>query len=780
MKKLLLSACMLVSLMLLGQESEQDSINTINLNEIIVTGVERVTANKSKFVGKIPLTQLENSQVYTGITQALILQQKLYNLEDVVKNAPGINAQGASFGGFISYGGESFLSRGFGTQIRAINGMSSAIHMSDDIQNTAKIEIIKGPSSTLYGNIITSYGGLINKVTKKPYARKGLAVDYSGGSFAYQRLGIDYNVPINKEKTFLSRWNVALNNQGNNKDNHGYKRGLLIAPSFTYHANQDLQIDFGAEINSREIMGYTDGIGAYMIPSTVNPVISSVLKAQGLDDATVNHIISQMPQTIEEAFGTNDISKMKLDPFRAFVSKDVGMKNKSVLMHADINYNISENWTSRTSAVLTIGDDAGLNSRLDLIPNAIPALLTSLPTGNLDFGTPGADYYGRTARYVSTSINSQQIQQNFNGNFNIGAMRNRMVIGVDYSFESMNYHSAPFRGNFFGIPLDQNFDVILREGDAPNYYLFNKNNIQNALEENVLTPYENLSEITNPSFYINNVLNITENLLVNAGVRLDYYDTQVYNGGSKVNADSFNQWSIGPKLGIVYQPIHEKLSIFTNYQTGAQNTGGVNKEGKVFKPENARQFEGGVKFSLFNNAFTGTASYYDIKVDDVIRYDYKILWQTQDGTKTSKGYEVQLLGNPTPDINILLGYAHNDSKYEKASPNVNGLRPADSGPENQFNIWAHYHFRTHNALNGFSIGAGVNYVGQTMVFNLNQDGSFDIPAYTLANLKLSYDKENYSISLRANNLLDEEVWTGNYYVSLLGKRQLVGSVAIKF
>lgn len=151
----------------------------------------------------------------------------------------------------------------------------------------------------------------------------------------------------------------------------------------------------------------------------------------------------------------------------------------------------------------------------------------------------------------------------------------------------------------------------------------------------------------------------------------------------------------------------------------------------------------------------------------------------QDGVKTSKGFEVQLLGNPTPQFNILLGYAYNDSKYEKADADVVGLRPADAGAKNQFNIWGHYHFNKASTLNGLSIGAGMNYVGDTMVFNLNGDGSLDIPAYTLANLKLSYDREKYSIGLRVNNLLNEQVWTGSFFVSSLMQRQLVGSIAIK-
>ena len=210
----------------------------------------------------------------------------------------------------VSFGGESFVSRGFQTEIRALNGMSADLNLSTDIQNTSKIEVIRGPSATLFGGIVTSYGGVINRVTKKPYSTLGASVDYSGGSYAYQRLGVDVNVPLNKEKTFLSRLNVAIHNQGNNKDNGGYERGTLIAPSFTYKPNNDLSINISAEITHRENAGIAQGIGVNLIPSQLNAYLKQILTQQGLPDAQIKQLLSFMPKNIKEMFGTNDISKM--------------------------------------------------------------------------------------------------------------------------------------------------------------------------------------------------------------------------------------------------------------------------------------------------------------------------------------------------------------------------------------------------------------------------------------------------------------------------------------
>jgi iron complex outermembrane receptor protein len=64
--------------------------------------------------------------------------------------------------------------------------------------------------------------------------------------------------------------------------------------------------------------------------------------------------------------------------------------------------------------------------------------------------------------------------------------------------------------------------------------------------------------------------------------------------------------------------------------------------------------------------------------------------------------------------------------------------------------------------------------------NQAPDGAFIVPAYTLVNAKISYDKPSYSFALRANNLLNLDIWAGNAGIFPQMPRQIVGSVALKF
>ncbi|BAV04474.1 iron complex outermembrane recepter protein [Filimonas lacunae] len=752
------------------------------IDEVKIIGVKPVIARQSEYVSKMPLNSMENSQVYTGITSTLITQQKVYNLDDVVRNAPGINKSNDNWPGSLMYGGATYVSRGFGTEVRALNGLACNVVMPSDVQNVSRIEVIKGPSATLFGSVITSYGGLINRVTKKPYEEFSVAADASAGSYNFQRLGLDVNLPLNKDKTFLSRLNVATSTQGNFTDNGGYTKNTMIAPSFTYKLNDKVRIDLSSEIYNTLSAGNSMGVMFTLMPSAIKQYTRQILTDNHIPEANINYIMSQMPSTVKEAFGTENVNEFGLDRFRSFMNKNIEAKSQAMNLNATVQYKISPQWTSTTSALYLSGSDDGYEARYVLLPNVVPALLNSLSSGVPKFGTPGADYLGRNSRHFESSVSSSQLQQNFTGDFKIGGMRNRMVIGLDYYYFRSSSVWRNFTGTLFTVPYEGFFDVVKIRDSAANYYDFEKTRLDNifATKQNK----NNTDYGVNNSIYsvfVNDVLNISDNLLINAGARLDRFVAKGnYDGVSNQWKDGYKQNAFSPKVGLVYQPLREKLSLFANYQTGFNNRSGAGEDNKPFKPEHSYQWETGVKYALFNGNFTGTVSYYNITVNDIVRTNPKnVFFSIQDGTQKSKGFEAEVLGNPLPQFNVMLGYAYNDSRYVRADSTVNGLRPTTAGPYHQANLWLHYHFITKNFLNNFSIGAGGNYVGQTFAMNLNPDGAFIVPAYTLVNAKVSYDRNNYSFTLRVNNLLDENIWTGANSIRPQMPRQFVGSVAIK-
>jgi iron complex outermembrane receptor protein len=150
------------------------------LNEITISDskVNPFQKRQSDYVSKLPLENLENAQVYSTISKELIKQQMIFSVDDAVKNAPGLQKMWEATGRGGD-GGAFYNSRGFILQSQLRNGIAGNVTSRIDAANIESIEVIKGPSATLFGSTLTSYGGLINRVTKKPFATFGGEVSYA-------------------------------------------------------------------------------------------------------------------------------------------------------------------------------------------------------------------------------------------------------------------------------------------------------------------------------------------------------------------------------------------------------------------------------------------------------------------------------------------------------------------------------------------------------------------------------------------------------------------------
>ncbi|WP_232541126.1 carboxypeptidase-like regulatory domain-containing protein [Spirosoma endbachense] len=178
--------------------------STAQLQEVIVsTGrINKFSRTSSEYVSKMPLKNLENPQVYNTIGKELLTEQLVFSVDDAMRNAPGVQKMWEATGRGGD-GGSFYSSRGFIVQSQLRNGLAGNVTTTIDAANLEKLEVVKGPSATLFGSSLTSYGGLINRVTKKPYERFGGEVSYSAGSYGLQRVSADVNTPVNPAKTLL-------------------------------------------------------------------------------------------------------------------------------------------------------------------------------------------------------------------------------------------------------------------------------------------------------------------------------------------------------------------------------------------------------------------------------------------------------------------------------------------------------------------------------------------------------------------------------------------------
>ncbi|MDJ1470327.1 TonB-dependent receptor [Xanthocytophaga flava] len=689
------------------------------LQEVTVVGsTNKFSKKESIYVAKLPLKNMENPQVYTTVPKELIQEQMAVDLGSISKNVPG-----AGIPMIANQGRVTFRSRGFETEPNARNGLAGAAFSSIDPANLERIEAIKGPSATLFGtSISSSYGGLYNRVTKKPYNGFGGEVAYFGGSWNYNRLTVDINTPVNADKTALFRLNGATTFEKSFQD-LGFTNTVSLAPSFSYQITDRLSLLLDVEFG----------------------------QAKGTSVVRFN------PYTASDK--VQSIADMRFPYTRTFLSNDITYQTQMLNIFAQLNYKISEHWTSQT-----------IVSRAR---SSINGYITAL-NGRSDSTLRAQVIVGYTA-FIATDI-----QQNFVGDFKIGSLRNRLVVGLDYynnynDFDRSSVNTQTI--NFIHPPANYRISRFKVDSLSTSGTWRKETNRDNTY-----------------AAYASDVINLTDRLMAMLSLRVDRYqyagvyniNTGVTSGGlgvGGIQAGPYGQTALSHKLGLVYELAKDRVTLFGNYMNGFFNKSGVDIDGKQFKPEHANQLEFGVKADSWDHKLVGTVSYYDIQVKNILRTNpTDINYSIQDGTQLSKGVEIELTANPFPGLNLVMGYAYNNSKYTKIDSLLQGLRPALSGPERMLNFWVSYRL-VQGPLQGLGLGFGGNsgsfsYQTNTRSTTTGEPLQVIIPAYTLLDATVFYDQKRFRIGFKVDNLTSEKAWSVR--LTPQAPARFMGSMALKF
>ncbi|GAB2974684.1 TonB-dependent receptor [Mucilaginibacter puniceus] len=694
------------------------NVSSSELQQVDITGnrTNRFNIKKSNYVAKMPLANLENPQSYSVISSELIKEQAITNFNDALKNAPGVDKLWTSTG----RGGDGagyFSLRGFAVQPTMVNGLPGLTNGGLDVANIERIEVLRGPSGTLFGSSLVSYGGLINVVTKKPFDSFKTEVAYTSGSFGLNRFTADVNTPLDKDKKVLLRVNAAYHDQNSFQD-AGFRKNRFFAPTLSYKANDKLSFLFNAEILASE---------------GTNPTMLF------LDRGT--------------ALKVKNIAELGYDPKKSFTSNNLSISNPTTTLQGQMNYRFNDQWTSQTVLSRSTAKSIGYYSYLYEVSQFAPGY-PNIPST-----------FNRYINYQNATTNTTDIQQNFNGDFLIGKLRNRIVIGFDYLSRVAvdngtgyaNVGTITMAGGETGILSKQNIDAKI----AP------------------LAVNNSNTEQETYSVYASDVINFTPTLSVMLSLRADRFSNT---GLTTAAASRYSQNALSPKLGLVYQPIADKVSIFANYMNGFKNVTPIIVPGQtyVFKPSQANQWETGVKVNLFESKLAATVSYYDIKVNNVVRTIAPNVY-AQDGENYSRGFEVDITANPIPGLNIVAGYSHNDSKVTKTNTVSDYLnrRPEEAGPRNMINAWISYRIEQ-GSVKGLGFGFGGNYASENYILNRQTTGTFALPSYTVLNASVFYSVQAWSLNLKMDNLTNKQYYKGWSTIEAQTPRAVIASVAFKF
>jgi iron complex outermembrane receptor protein len=724
MKRYIVAAGVLVSTISFAQKN--DSVKTNNIDEVILNTYIK---KDSEYSNKMPLKAIEDPQVFSSVSRAVLENQAIFTVDDAYRNVTGLqkmwNATSRA-----GDGGAFVVLRGFVSSSSMRNGLVSPVTTTMDAVNIEKLEVLKGPAGTLYGSNVASYGGLINRVTKRPYENFEGQVSLIGGSYNTYRAQADINAPITKDKKLLFRVNTAYTNEGTFQKIDQKNSFFAFTPALTYNASDRLQFNVEYELFNTRAVG--EQLFFYLSPAALG----------GIDNM-------------------KDLENKGLDYKQSYLGDDLYTTARVNNLFGQINYKINNNIKSSTN----------INSSNSYSDGFGPYFSA---------GVVADQVY--VQRYDQGTRDSRktwfQIQQNFNLDYTFGnGMRNRTVAGFDFL-------KTKDRSRFIYLTVDGGFNPVPANGG--DYSGFNGTVMGNLYSNpSNIGNYDVNADLNTYSGYVSNVFTPVDGLNLVLGLR---YESNDFKGGDvfMVPTDPYNQSALSPKAGIVYQIVKDKFSVFGNYQNSFKSNGyytsNVAGDIALSDPERANQFEGGLKANLINGKINATVSYYDIKAKNyLVTTGYTAnnrAIQNQTGEIHSKGAELEINAYLVKGFSLIGGVAYNDTEDIST-----GLRPATAGSNWLANFNASYQF-VDGSLKGLGFGIGGNYASENKILNnLETDKtvtSFTLPKFFVLNANAFFDAKRFRIGVKVDNFTNQHYWIGYSTANPQKLINALGTVTYKF
>jgi len=661
------------------------------------------------------------------VPRAVIDDQKASTVTDTLENVSGVRTQPAL--GLLS----NVIVRGFSVQNVYRNGLKSNDNFpfQFDTANVQSVEVVKGPAQ-LYGR--TEPGGLVNITTKKPLDIPYYSLEQRFGSYDLYRTEWDATGPLNKDKTLLYRFTGSYQSNNSFRDFVANDR-KLFAPSITW-------------------------------------------KPTDSTDATLD--LQVVDQDFSADFGLPVINKR---PAPIPISRSLGDPNtpdshlNQVQLGSLLNHRFNDDWAIHSRFLASFDDvkQTFVTPTPAFNPGAALDQTTGIMQRNVSYEEDYGDKY-------ATNLD-------MTGKFDLGFSKHEVLLGFDFY---RSFHNYGLKG-FYNTP-DPALAIDIYN---PSYGI-----PQSVFDTAFLTsqrPLRDRSVFFNQweGIYFQDQITLWDKLHIMGGGRYDWAETGRGRSATYAQAnalvDSVTRKDDGfsPRVGILYQPIHE-LGIYGNWTTSFGANNGVSATGGNFDPQIGEQFEAGIKTSLFDERFLSTLAYYHVTKDNLLTPDLSTADPDDSiavGQERSQGIELDMTGQITDALSLIGSFAYTDARITKDNSGLQG-KQLSNVPEHAGSLWVKYDFSGHKTLNGFSVGLGTVAAGQRQG---DIDNTFQLPGYTRVDAFAAYrwniKKTKVTAQFNIRNLLDKQYYEStdpnNYVAPALGVApgaplSAIGSLRVEF
>ena len=371
----------------------------------------------------------------------------------------------------------------------------------------------------------------------------------------------------------------------------------------------------------------------------------------------------------------------------------------------------------------------------------------------------------RMSTNVDEDISQFAVDNNFQADFQTGKVAHTVLLGLDHQRSDSN---ARWRWGSAGVPSSNIHNPIYGQ-DFSNVQYFD------------MYDYDQKTQQT--GLYIQDQMAL-DNWRLTLGGREDWVHTGTtfHNQGDATNTQRDKKFSGNAALSYVFDNgITPYLSYAESFQAA---TGASVNSTDAFKPTEGKQYELGIKYQPPGSKTLLSAAVFDLTQQNMSVTEGSVTRQV--GEVRVKGLELEATSDVTRNLKLIGSYTYNDSEITKGNVGEEGKRMAQV-PRNQATGWADYTWHE-GALDGFGVGVGVRYVGDTYGNTTNTDWGH-VGSYTVYDASVHYDLgrlngtlKGVTVAVDAKNLFNKDYLStcDGYYCYYGDERNVVASVNYKF
>ena len=678
--------------------STSSSLKTLSLKEIQVIDKAEIyeTPNES-VTNKTGIPVFKTPSSIQVIPRQVIKDQRINNLKDGLEYVSGVRSFSNDMEGYV------FLIRGFKSFNIYRNGLLSSVANATtyDTGSIERIEVLKGPSSLLYGR--AEPGGLFNLVPKKPAESSYYNLEQEFGSYNHYRTVVDASMPLTPDNKVLFRFSGAYQDSGSFRDFHEQRRALAH-PSLVWRPSEKTQMLFDLEYFDHQVQ---NDVG---IP-----------------------VINDRPAGVP-------ISRSYQEP-----DDPIDQSNRTTIGF-ELKHEINKDWS--------------ILQRF----HYIDSFLEKIDVNQVGFQADGRTLNRQVSGQQLDTGGIYATNFNLNGNVEIFGKKHNLLMGFDYYYELLNYfatgsHAGVADETIPALAIDVFNPVYAGFSSSQIRTIFEGQSKGYFPNRAINTGVYFQDQIT-----LTDTLQIMGGFRYDwAKFGFGFSENSAEEAKDSIEAASTEDEELSPRVGILYNPV-PWMSLWGSWSNSFGTNNGISASLTAHDPEDGEQWEIGMKGKFFNNRLNANLALFHLTKSNVLTNDLSTAAQNDTaaiGEARSQGVELDIIGQITSEWSITANYAYTDTEVTKDNGGLQGNR-LENAALNSGGLFLRYDVLNYEPLNGLRLGFGGVAVSERKGDAAN---SFKLPGYTRLDAFAGYSrnvgKSRVTAQLNLRNLTDKEYFEGN-------------------